>query len=135
MEHWAPDLRDEDYWRGVDKILRRIEFACGLSYGILSESSEVAKTATEIIASKQRYYVTISTVQEAYKNIIKDTMANSLMLAKLITQPCMNLDYTIEFSVDDNILSTRSEKIEEKVLLFEKGLISKEEFSEWYKDM
>ena len=44
-------------------MLRRIEAAVGLSYGTLSEVSDVEKTAEEIRSSKQRSYVRVSDMQ------------------------------------------------------------------------
>lgn len=64
FEEWTPTLREVQILNGLDAILRRIEFNCGLSYGVLSNPESVALTATEIKASKQRYYSTVADIQK-----------------------------------------------------------------------
>lgn len=58
-EVFAPALRDESYRRGMDAMLKRVEFQCGLAYGTLSDPQNVDKTAEEIRSSKQRSYTTV----------------------------------------------------------------------------
>lgn len=69
---FAPTLRDESIKRGFNAILQRIEFACGLAYGTLSDPQTVDKTAEEVRASKQRSYSTIKSVQRAVEAAIDD---------------------------------------------------------------
>lgn len=64
FEDYSPEIRDEAFWRGLNKILQRIEFNVGLAYGTLSEPNTVDKTATEIKSSKQRSYATVAKMQE-----------------------------------------------------------------------
>lgn len=70
FEEWSPTLREVSILNGLDAILRRIEFACGLSYGILSTPEAVALTATEIKAGKQRYYATVTDTQKALETAL-----------------------------------------------------------------
>lgn len=53
-EVFSPALRDESIKRGFNAILQRIEFACGLAYGTLSDPQTVDKTAEEIRARSQQ---------------------------------------------------------------------------------
>lgn len=71
---YSPEVRDEAFWRGFNKILERIEFNCMLAYGTLSEPTYSDKTATEIKASKQRSYVTISRMQENLQKALEDLL-------------------------------------------------------------
>lgn len=71
---YSPDIRDEAFWRGLNKILERIEFNCMLAYGTLSEPTYSDKTATEIKASKQRSYTTVSRMQENLQNTLEDLL-------------------------------------------------------------
>lgn len=68
---YSPDIRDEAFWRGLNKILERIEFNCMLAYGTLSEPTYSDKTATEIKASKQRSYTTVSRMQWKFTKYIR----------------------------------------------------------------
>lgn len=65
MHEYSPDVRDEAFWRGFNKILQRIEFQCKLAYGTLSDPNYTDKTATEIKTSKQRSYATVSKMQSS----------------------------------------------------------------------
>lgn len=67
---FAPALRDESYRKGLDAILKRIEFQCGLAYGTLSDPQSVEKTAEEIKASKQRSYATVHSIQKALQDAL-----------------------------------------------------------------
>lgn len=71
---YSPEIRDEAFWRGLNKILERIEFNCMLAYGTLSEPTYSDKTATEIKTSKQRSYTTISRMQENLQNALEDLL-------------------------------------------------------------
>ena len=53
---FSPEVRDTAYFHAFNQILRRIENAVGLSYGTLSEVSDVEKTAEEVRSSKQRSF-------------------------------------------------------------------------------
>lgn len=132
VETYAPTLRDSGYWSGLNNMLRRIEFACGLSYGVLSESQEQAKTATEISASKQRYYITISNIRNVMCECIDEIIEKVAFISSRLNNSLQDNSYTLTYSIEDGILTTTKEKIEEKLLLVEKGLMSAEQFNEWY---
>lgn len=71
---YSPAIRDEAFWRGLNKVLERIEFNCMLAYGTLSEPTYSDKTATEIKASKQRSYTTVSRMQENLQGTLEDLL-------------------------------------------------------------
>ena len=71
---YSPEVRDEAFWRGLNKILERIEFNCALAYGTLSEPTYSDKTATEIKASKQRSFTTVSRMQENLQDALEDLL-------------------------------------------------------------
>ena len=71
---YSPEVRDEAFWRGLNKIIERIEFNVGLAYGTLSEPAFSDKTATEIKTSKQRSYVTVSRMQENLQDALEDLL-------------------------------------------------------------
>lgn len=69
---FSPDIRDESFYRGLNRMLQRIEFNCGLAYGTLSDPQNVDKTAEEIKSSKQRSYATVTSIQTALQNALED---------------------------------------------------------------
>jgi A118 family predicted phage portal protein len=71
---WTPTLREVNILNGLDAVLRRIEFNCGLSYGVLSNPEAVALTATEIKSSHQRYYSTVTDVQKELEDTFNDLL-------------------------------------------------------------
>lgn len=70
-KEFSPSLRDEGYIRGQNKIKQEIEFQVHLAYGTISDPSQVDKTATEINASKQRSYSSVSQMQKSLENSLK----------------------------------------------------------------
>ncbi|MCR0259985.1 MAG: phage portal protein [Clostridium sp.] len=72
FKHFSPEIRDESFSRGLDKILKRIEYNCGLAYGTLSDPQNVDKTAEEIKSSKQRSYQLVKDIQESLEIAISN---------------------------------------------------------------
>jgi A118 family predicted phage portal protein len=70
FEDWTPTLREANILAGLDAILKRIEFACGMSNGTISNPETVALTATEIKMGKQRTYATITDTQKALEGAL-----------------------------------------------------------------
>lgn len=70
-KEFSPQLRDEGFIRGENKIKQEIEFQCNLAYGTISDPNTVDKTATEINASKQRSYASISQMQNSLEKALK----------------------------------------------------------------
>lgn len=77
LREYSPEMRDESYHRGLEKIYRKIEFATGLAYGDLSDVQEVEKTATEIKVAKLRKYNRVNAIQTQLRDCLKD-FANGL---------------------------------------------------------
>lgn len=69
---FSPEIRDESFYRGLNRMLQRIEFNCGLAYGTLSDPQNVDKTAEEIKSSKQRSYATVTSIQNALQVSLGD---------------------------------------------------------------
>lgn len=70
METFSPDIRYDAYKEGWNEQLRRIEFACNLAYGTISDPNSVDRTATEIEASKQRSYTFICDCQKSLEHAL-----------------------------------------------------------------
>lgn len=106
---FAPALRDEAYLRGLDGILKRIEFQCGLAYGTLSDPQNVDKTATEIMASKQRSYSTVKSIQHALQVALDDLLYAMNAYADLY-QLAPAGSYTAVYNWDDSIVNDPGER-------------------------
>ncbi len=101
---FSPALRDESIKRGFNTILQRIEFACGLAYGTLSDPQTVDKTAEEVRASKQRSYCTIKSIQRAVETAVDDLV---YAMDKLATEYHLSPsgEYEITYDWDDSIVN------------------------------
>ena len=123
---FSPEIRDESLYQGFNKILQRIEFNCGLAYGTLSDVQMVDKTATEIKASKQRTYSTISDIQENLEEALIDLVEIIIYWESLITDKKIETDYEVTFDFDDSLVVDAES--EQKIMLMEvnAGLIKPE---------
>ncbi|MEG2286175.1 MAG: phage portal protein, partial [Eubacterium sp.] len=100
---FAPNIRDSSLFNGLNNLLKRIEFNCGLSYGTISDPSNVDKTATEIISSKQRLYSTVKDVQGALEDALNQLVyAMSVWFKMGGISP--NIGQKVSFNWDDSII-------------------------------
>lgn len=131
FKEWTPTLRGEELNKGLDGMLRKIEFNCGLAYGTLSDMQNVDKTAEEIKASKQRSYATVSDNQRALKNALEDLVyAMDVWCTLYNLAPISKNEISFEF--DDSIVADRKAEFTEKQALVSAGIMSKWEFRMWY---
>lgn len=72
LEDYSPELRDENFIKGLEEYKRNIEFNVGLSYGDLSNPQTIEKSATEVKASKKRKYNTVGAIQKNLKDCLDD---------------------------------------------------------------
>lgn len=99
---YSPSIRDESLFNGLNKILQRIEFACGLAYGTLSDVQMVEKTAEEIKSSKQRTYSMVVDMQKGLEHALGD-----LIYAMDIWASLNGVDkgeYEVSFDFDDSLV-------------------------------
>jgi len=131
FKEWTPTLRGEEFSKGLDDILRKIEFNCGLAYGTLSDMQNVDKTAEEIKASKQRSYATVSDNQRALENALNDLVyAMDIWCTLYNLAPISKAEVSFEF--DDSIIADRKTEFAEKQALVSAGIMTKWEFRMWY---
>lgn len=104
IDTYSPDIRQEAYSKGINDQLRKIEFACSLAYGTLSDPANVDKTAEEIKASKQRSYSMIVDNQKSLQAALEDLVKAINMYASLYyLSPPGN--YEAKFDWDDSIIT------------------------------
>lgn len=130
FQDYSPEIRDEAFWRGLNKILERIEFNVGLAYGTLSEPAFSDKTATEIKTSKQRSYVTVSRMQENLQTTFEDLIYAMDILATLYSLAPLGI-YQTSFKWGDSVLTDT--QVEQTMQLQEvgQGLRSKLRYIMW----
>lgn len=130
FQDYSPEIRDEAFWRGLNKILERIEFNVGLAYGTLSEPAFSDKTATEIKTSKQRSYVTVSRMQENLQDALEDLIYAIDVLTTLYSLAPAGA-YQTSFEWGDSVLTDT--QVEQTIQMQEvgQGLRSKLRYIMW----
>ena len=103
---FAPTLRDSSYWNGLNEILRKIEMNTGLYYGALSNVDDTQKSATEVIASKQRFYVLVNGIKDKVKVGIDDVINNSCVMCNRLVPDFMKEQVAVEFEIGDSVIDT-----------------------------
>lgn len=131
FKDWSPSIRQTEYLQGLDRILRSIEFNCGLAYGTLSDVQASDKTAEEIKASKQRSYATVCDIQNSLKKALFE-LVEVLDIYADIYEFAPRGEYSVSFNFDDSIVCDRQAEFSEKILLLEKGVIAPWEMRKWY---
>lgn len=71
---YSPEIRDESFFNGYNRIIQKVEFNSGLAYGTLSDPQTVDKTAEEIKTSKQRSYATVKAIQNSLETAIRQVV-------------------------------------------------------------
>lgn len=127
FKEWTPTLREQNFLNGLSALYRRIELACGLAYGTLSDPELVAKTATEIMGSKQRTYSTIRDIQRNLRTALErlievcDFYATAYGLAPKGA-------YNLAFEFDDSILVDKEAQMQTDRQAVSMGLMPKSIF-------
>jgi A118 family predicted phage portal protein len=88
----------------MNTMLKQIEMQCGLAHGTLSDPQDVAKTATEIQASKQRSFSTVRDIQKSLQNALDDLIYSMDKLATLY-QLAPQGSYQTAYDWDDSIVN------------------------------
>lgn len=98
-KEWSPEFRDANIINGLNAYLRQVEFNVCLSYGDLSDVSEVEKTAAEVRVSKKRKYNMVSAIQENLKECLED-----LVYALAFYNSMLRSGYEFLCTFNDSIL-------------------------------
>ncbi|MFA5715005.1 MAG: phage capsid protein [Candidatus Paceibacterota bacterium] len=109
FDEWSPEFREAAINAGLNSILKRVEFLCGLAYGTLSDPETVDKTATEILSSKQRSAATIVDTQKSVKKAISDllyAMSAWCDIEGLVPAGA----YKEEYDFDDSLITDRDKQ-------------------------
>lgn len=127
FQEWTPTLREANILNGLDAILKRIEFTCGLAYGTLSNPETVAKTATEIALTKQRTYATIVDSQKALEFTLTSLIQAMDVYATIYSLAPAG-SYSLAFDFDDSTVTDRDAQFQRDLRLVQAGIMSKTEF-------
>lgn len=133
LDVYSPDIRCDAYSKGFNDQLRRIELSCSLAYGTLSDPQSVDKTATEILASKQRSYSYISECQHELENALNAWAEGALFWARLYG---LESSSTVKLNYEwgDGVLSNPDAQREEDRKDLANGTLRPEEYRAKYRN-
>ncbi len=127
FKEWSPAFREASIKSGLDAVLKKIEFACGLAYGVISDAQAVALTATEVKSSQQRTYATVTDTQKAV-----ETALDQLLYAMDVYATLYNLaprgTYTATYEFDDSVITDKGAQFIEDGVMVDKGAMSLVEY-------
>ena len=110
FKEWTPNLREQNYLNGLSALYRRIELATGLAYGTLSDPDTVARTASEVISSRQRTYSTLKDIQRNLQSAME-----RLVEVVDFYATAYNLSpkgaYHLTFEFDDSVLVDKNQQM------------------------
>lgn len=127
---FAPELRDSAYGRGLDKILKQIEFSVGLSYGSISDPQNVDKTAEEVKSSKYRSFGIVSRMQAA----LEKALANVIYAIDQYASAC-NLapagTFDVQWNWGDGILEDNEKETQIRLQEVNSGIVDPIDYLMW----
>ena len=128
---FSPEIRDSSYFNAFNQIMRRIENACGLSYGFLSEVDSVDKTAEEVRSSKQRSHSRVCDIQENLRISLEEALYGMQYLCDYYENRSSG-DVKITCTFGDGVLEDTDKEFQRRFQMVTAGLLSKESFLAWY---
>lgn len=130
---FSPEVRDTAYFHAFNQILRRIENAVGLSYGTLSEVSDVEKTAEEVRSSKQRSFSRVKDIQENLRNALEQ-MLYGMQFYQDYYRSQNSPSVKATFNFGDGVLEDPDVEYQRRVQMVRDGLLKPSLFLAWYFD-
>lgn len=131
LKEYAPSIRDVSLFNGLNKWLRIVELQTGLAYGTISDVNEVEKTASEIVASKQRSQSTVSALQSALEKTLGEYVAAMDTLATLYGLAPEG-GYELSFEWGDSIVTDTNLEFSQRMQMNAAGLLDGVPVLAWY---
>lgn len=128
---YSPAIRDESLFNGLDKLLKRIEFNCYLSYGTLSDPQAVDKTAEEIKSSKQRSYSAVCDIQKSLQGALEHLIW-AMDLYTTLYGLAPKGDYEVSFAWGDGVMENTELEFARRKMLVDGGYLRPEKLIAWY---
>ena len=129
---FSPEIRDESFFNGYNKIIQKVEFNSGLAYGTLSDPQVIEKTAEEIKMSKQRSYSTVKAIQNNLENAVK-VLVNAVDAWMTIEDIAPPGRVNIAMSWDDSLVTDKKAEREQDLKDLAAGILQAYEYRmKWY---
>lgn len=129
---FSPEIRDTSQFNSLNQMLRRIENAVGLSYGTLSEVSEVEKTAEEVRSSKQRSFSCVKDIQQNLKTALQQLGYGMQYYIDNTGGNGHQNKAEITCTFGDGVLEDTEKEFQRRLLLAQGGYYRPELLLSWY---
>lgn len=130
FHEFSPEIRDTPFYSKLQAIFKRIEFNCGLAYGMLSDPQSKELTATEVISSRQDLYDTVEDIHRALETAIGQLLTGMDTLAALGNLAPAGA-YTVTYDWGDSVLTDRDAERAIRMQEVAAGLLRPEEYRMW----
>ena len=128
---FSPPLRDASLLHGLNSILARVEDACGLARGTISDPTQEAMTATQLKILRKRTYDTITGNQHALEEALRDVV-HAMDVHATLANLAPEGEYELSFEWDDSIITDTGQQLNERLALANLGVLSRSELRGWY---
>lgn len=123
FESYSPQIYTDDYLKALEEYKKEIEDAIGLARGTLSPIEQTAKTATEIMFSRQRTQVLIKENQKNLQNCLE---AAVYAMSVWKNYPHAASELTVTTDWDDSVITDKAAEAASMLADVEMGLIKPE---------
>ena len=124
---FTPEFREASILSGLDAVLKKVEYNCGLAYGTISDPQVESKTATEIKISKQRTYATIKGMQASLSTAL-DQLLYAMDVWSTVYKLVESGKYAAVYDFDDSVVVDKDLQFQQDIRLVQQGLMGKVEF-------
>lgn len=131
---FSPEFRDTSLFNGLNEHKRAIEFACAVAYATISDPNMQDKTATEIRSTKQRFLITIRTIQKIIEEAYIKLAWSIDVLGQLYGLFGAS-NYETSFTWGDSVMEDPDVEYQRRKELVAMQLISPAAFVAWYFDV
>ena len=131
FKEFAPGIRDSSLFNGLNRIFQRIEFNCGLAYGVISDPQTVEKTAEEVKGAKQRSLTHIQNIQETLEDALQQLISVLNIYADLFELSPAG-EYETIFEWGDGVTENRDKEFSRRLQLATAGKLKWEKLLAWY---
>jgi hypothetical protein len=133
-QQYAPAIRHEAMEARYNSLLRRVEKACGLSQGILTERQSVNyANKDEVRAAQYDTFSVIRAMRAAWEAAIADVAYAADVLAEFygLTPAGERGRYEIAYDWDMSLIESSAETYAQLSELQSRGMLSKAELRQW----
>lgn len=133
-QHYAPAIRHEAMETRLNSLMRRVEKACGLSQGILTERKAVSyANRDEIRAAQYDTFCTVRAMRDQWEAAMEDlAYAADVLAERFGLSPAGGCGrWRLRFDWDTSLIESASEAFQQRLALHSLGLLDGEALREW----